>query len=182
MIQNYSLGKRKRKTQDWNPDHLPPWHPTLQWQLLMWILFAPHKIVDVQQSEYMRIESNKTGTWLSLVFMLLPLGTLLLAFMLRGGALDLIIPIRMFGVALLCTSMGLAITVAVVTERPFMAFMAFMLSFFGGVIVGMAAAIISEIWITTAYYQARPNWRGFITPVLLIAAHISGLALLLFAR
>ena len=174
--------KPKQKRSDWNPDRLPVWHPRLQWQLLWWILTAPDRMAHLYQSEYMRKEIGSTGTRLALTLMLIPLAVLVLALYLNPLPVDLFTRESLLALVLLCTAMGMAATVAAVSDKPFMGFLAFMTAFFAGLIIGMVSALIVERFTTAAYALARPSIRGQIYLVLLVLAQLAGFGLLVAAR
>ncbi len=181
--------KRKRSTNgpddeqtSWNHERLPVWHPLLQGRLFWWILTAPDQIVRLYRSEYVRKEIGGTGTWLALTLILLPLALGLLALSLNPRAVDLFARESMTALAFLCTAMGMAATVAAVSDRPFMGFLAFISAFFGGLILGLASALIVERFTTAAYALGRPSVRGYVCLGALLLGQTVGFWMLLTAR
>lgn len=167
------VDERKSKT-EWNPDRLPRWSPMLQGQFFVWMLLDPTRIVSLQDSEYDRIEMNKTGTWLAGTLFAIPALLLAAGLSLNVGGVDPLSLSAIACLALLSVSLGFAASVAALSDRPFVAFIAFMLGFFGGVVTGMAVALLVERLVTTTYQLGRSSVRGRLLLALWIGSQIVG--------
>jgi hypothetical protein len=169
--------ERRKSKSEWNPDHLPRWSPVLQAQFFVWMLVTPQQIMALHESEYDRIEMNKTGTWLAGTLIAIPALLLAVGLSLNVGIVDPLSASGIFCLASLSVSLGFAASVAGLSDRPFMAFAAFMTGFFGGVVTGMAAALLVERLVTTAYRLGRTTLWGWLLLVLWIASQIAGFVL-----
>ena len=159
---------------EWNPGNLPAWSPVLQIQLLLVMLLTPQKITLIRASEYNRLEMNKSGAWLSATLIAIPLILLVVGMNLNTGNVDPLSPDGIVCLSLLSVSFGFAASVAVLCERPFMAFSAFMAGFFGGVITGLATALLVDSAVISVFQMQRQTLRGKLLLFFLFMAQAAG--------
>jgi hypothetical protein len=170
-------GKPKAKY-EWNPRGLSPSHPSLQWDIFRWMLFDPRRIEALHQHEFIRYAMNRTGTWLAVTLLCIPLLLLLAALNFNPlNWLNLFHLQGLIGLALLSVGFGVSAGVSVISDRPFLFFIAILCGFFGGLIIGMATTLISEIMVRNAYVLGRPSWRGRLIVVGFVLSQLVGFAL-----
>jgi hypothetical protein len=167
---------------EWNVRGLPPSHPALQWDLFHSMLFDPRRIEALHRDEFIRHAMNQTGAWLAFTLLCIPLFLLLAALNFNPlNWLNLFHLQGLMGLALLSVGFGIAAGVSVISDRPFLFFIAIMCGFFGGLIIGMATTLISEIMVRNAYVLGRPSWRGRLIVVGFVVSQIMGFVLVVSA-
>ncbi|MDX2141538.1 MAG: hypothetical protein SF123_25855 [Chloroflexota bacterium] len=167
---------------EWNSLGLSPSHPALQWDLFRWMLFDPRRIEALHREEYIRYAMNQTGTWLAVTLLCIPLLLLLAALSFNPlNWLNLFHLQGIMGLALLSVSFGISAGVSVISNRPFLFFIAILCGFFGGLIIGMASTLISEIMVRNAYVLGRPSWRGRLIGIGFVLSQITGFVLVAMA-
>ncbi len=164
----------------WNSDDHPAWHPTPLWDLFTGLVIFPQWLDELMQDEYTCHQISRTGQWLCLTLLVFPVLLLLIA--LDFNPAHWLLLTEMFDlIALFLWAFwfGAAAAVAVVTDHPLLFFLAAMMAFFLGMVVGLAAFLIVEIWLRQCYHWRHP-WLGRLNLILLLV--LPGIGVLLLSR
>jgi hypothetical protein len=163
---------------EWNVAGYPVWHPALMLDLLTGVLIAPDWLDAVMEDDYTRFEVGRVGFGLCLILLCLMLLTLLLALDASAANWMQLVDLRgMTGLFLWSVGLGLVAAVAVIADQPVLFFISAMIAFFVGLVIGLLALLICEVWLRACYHWKRP-WLGYLNVALLLFTHVTGLWLI----
>jgi hypothetical protein len=163
---------------EWNPRRYPAWHPLLIWDLFLAAMLSPRRLNMLLSDEFTRTDIHRTGTWVCLTLLVIPLLLLL-------GALDfnvykwvqLVDLPGLRGLFFWSLWLGSAAAAAVISDRPVLFFASAMIAFFVGLVVGLLALLLCEIWLRAAYKWGSA-WLGYLNIALLLSSQAAGVLMI----